>query len=355
MRKVTPKKRTTLLVVGAVLAALGYATFATASADTTTASADNQYVFFRGGNNHVYEAFHDANGWHGGYDLCTKYHWGCASTSAPSVAVNPTNNDQYVFFLGSNGDIYEAFTQSGGWHGPINMCTSHHWGCGLSSDPDVGVGDDGTQYVFYRGGNNHVYQAFHNSNGWHGGFDLCSRFGWTCSLLSPPRVGVNPSNNYKYVVYLGSNGDIYEAFNTSSDALRDWHNPINMCTSHHWGCGLSSAPDVGVGDDGTQYVFFRGGNNHVYQAFRNSNGWHGGFDLCSRFGWTCSVLSPPRVGVNPSNNYKYVFFLGSNGDIYEAFNTSSDALLDWHGPINMCTSHHWGCGVSSEPDIAMSP
>jgi Tfp pilus assembly protein FimT len=43
MRKVMPRKRKTLLVVGAVLAvlaALGYPTLATASADTT-ASADN--------------------------------------------------------------------------------------------------------------------------------------------------------------------------------------------------------------------------------------------------------------------------------------------------------------------------
>jgi hypothetical protein len=80
--------------------------------------------------------------------------------------------------------------------------------------------------------------------------------------------------------------------------MLDWHAPVEQVHQPSLGLRPQFRTRRGIGDDGTQYVFFRGGNNHVYQAFHNSN--------------------------------------------------------DWHGPINMCTSHHWGCGVSSAHDIAKS-
>jgi hypothetical protein len=45
----------------------------------------------------------------------------------------------------------------------------------------------------------------------------------------------------------------------------------------------------------------------MYTAVYDANGWHGGFDLCNRYGWGCSSTSPIRVAVNPSNDYRYVF------------------------------------------------
>lgn len=260
-----------------------------------------------------------------------------------------------MYFVAGKGDIYEAANQSGRWNAPIDMCASHHWGCGVGSEPDVAVGDDGNQYVFFVGGNSHVYEAVYDAGGWYGGYDLCSRFNWGCSPLSPPSVAVNPSNDQAYVFFQGRNGDIYEAWNVSGAPLRGWYGPINTCTSHHWGCGVSSAPDVGVGDDGNQYVFYRGGNDRTYEVVHDSNGWHGGYDLCSRTAWNCSSISAPNAAVNPSNDHAFLFFLGRDGDIDEAWNVSGTPLRGWYGLLNTCTSHHWGCGVLTAPDIAVSP
>lgn len=76
----------TLVVADALLAALTYQAPATAATDTATASADNQYAFYVGGNHHVYEAVYDSTGWHGGSDMCS-HGWGCDSVSPPAVAV----------------------------------------------------------------------------------------------------------------------------------------------------------------------------------------------------------------------------------------------------------------------------
>jgi hypothetical protein len=128
-----------LLLVGALLAALGFQTAAAASTDTAAPVGGNQYVLFPGTNGRIYEAFYDSDGWHHGLDMCV-LGLGCSSISSPlSVAVNPSNDDQYVIFVGSDGDIYEAVNQSGAWHGATNMCTSYHWGCDVGTAPDIAV------------------------------------------------------------------------------------------------------------------------------------------------------------------------------------------------------------------------
>jgi hypothetical protein len=99
-----------------------------------------QYVFYRGGNGRIYEAYyHVGDGWHGGLDMCGTYGWGCTPSTGPGAAVNPATNAQYVFYRGSDANIYEAYYQAGTWN-LQNMCTSHNWGCGVADEaPDVGA------------------------------------------------------------------------------------------------------------------------------------------------------------------------------------------------------------------------
>lgn len=103
-------------------AALAYQVSSIAATGAATASTDNQCAFYVGGNNHVYEAVYDSSGWHGGYDLCG-HGLGCDATSPPSVAVNRSNHDLYAFFVGRNGDIYQAIEQSGRGNSPVDCAT----------------------------------------------------------------------------------------------------------------------------------------------------------------------------------------------------------------------------------------
>jgi hypothetical protein len=202
----------------------------------------NQYVIYLGGNGDLYQAVLGSRGWRWS-DMCTSHGWGCALSSPAGVAVNPSTNDRFVFWRGRRGDIFEAFYQSGAWHGPIDMCTRDGWGCGVAvGAPDVGVGDNGNQYVIYLGGNGHLYQAVFGSRDWRWS-DMCTSHGWGCKPSSSAGVAVSPSTNDRYVFWRGPRSDIVEAFYRSGA----WHRSTNVCTSSGWGCGVAPvAPSVAV-------------------------------------------------------------------------------------------------------------
>lgn len=306
-------------------------------------------VFFAGGNGHLFESVFRNTKWRGEHDMCASQGWGCPAGSAAGVAVNPATDDQYVFWRDAQGDIKEAFHQSGEWRGPINMCTRPGWGCRVASAaPDLAVGDDGNQYVVYRGANGHIYEAFHRSGAWHGGYDTCASLGWGCLPSSAASIAVNPANDKQYVFWRGVHGGINEAVYRSGA----WHGPINMCTKRGWGCRVASAaPDVAVGDDGSRYVVYTGANGHIYEALHRGGAWHGGLDMCAAEGWGCTPSSAASIAVNPANDQQYVFWRGAHGNINEAFQRSGA----WHGPINMCTTEDWGCRVASAaPSVAVS-
>ncbi|MBO0864177.1 MAG: hypothetical protein J2P16_03795 [Mycobacterium sp.] len=314
-----------------------------------TASKAVQHVFFAGRNGHLFESFFRPFGWRGQHDMCTGHGWGCTPSSSPGVAVNPATNDQYVFWRGAHGDINEAFRQSGAWRGPIDMCIKKDWGCAVAAGaPDVAVGEDGSQYVVYRGANGHLFESVFGPNGWRGEHDMCTSHGWGCNPSSAASVAVNPATDDQYVFWRGTHGDINEAFDHSGA----WRGPINMCTKKSWGCAAAAgAPDVAVGDDGSQYVVYSGADGHNYEAFRRSGAWHGALDMCASYSWGCTPSSAASVAVNPATDEQYVFWRSARGDINEAFHQSGA----WHGPINMCVRRGWGCRVASAaPSVAVS-
>jgi hypothetical protein len=142
------------------------------------------------------------------------------STAAVAAAVNPANNRQYVFWRGEDGRIYEAW-HTGGRHGPLNK------GWTSPSAPSTAVTTSSHQYVLWRGANSHIYEAWY-TNGWHGPLDLTStlRLGTAGLTTSTPAVGVNPVSGRQYVFWRGVNRRIYEAWYTTG-----WHGPANMGSS----------------------------------------------------------------------------------------------------------------------------
>jgi hypothetical protein len=95
----------------------------------------------------------------------------CASApgyqSGASVAVDPTTDEQWVLWDGSNGDIWETlFTESGGWVGPEDK------GWVTASAPSVAADDAGNQWVFWIGSNGDIWEAYYTVGvGWTGPAD----------------------------------------------------------------------------------------------------------------------------------------------------------------------------------------
>jgi hypothetical protein len=263
--------------------------------------------------------------------------------SAPGVGVNPSDDYQYVFWRGNNADTYEAYW-TGSWNGPQDMYANYGFGSDAASASAVAVSNDNNAYVYWTGTTGDIYEANYTaSTGKWGHLDLSSAQGLG-TATSAPGVGVNPTDDYQYVFWRGANGDLYEAYWSGS-----WHGPQDMYANYGFGSDIASAPAVAVSDDNNAYVFWRGTNGDIYEAnYTASTGKWGHLDLSTAQGLG-TATSAPGVGVNPSTDHQYLFWRGANGDLYEAYWTGS-----WNGPQDMYANYSFGTNIASAPAVAVS-
>ena len=217
--------------------------------------AGNRYVFWQGANGHIFEAWYH-QGWSRPRDLTSIYRWGPPgrSTSAVAVAVNPGNEDQYLFWRGAGSQIYGAW-YDGRWHRPVSM------GWSSASAPGVAVTLAGNRYVFWQGANGHIFEAWYH-HGWSRPRDLTSIYRWgpPGRSTSAVAVAVNPGNEDQYLFWRGAGSQIYGAWYDGR-----WHRPVSM------GWSSASAPGVAVTLAGNRYVFWQGANGHIFEAWYDAN------------------------------------------------------------------------------------
>jgi glucosylceramidase len=130
----------------------------TSSAPAAAATAaGHQYVFWTAPSGDLFESRHTRS-WSRPVDLTRSNHWGQAgrAQSAPAVAVNSGNEHQYVFWRGRNGHMIEAYFD-GQWHAPANR------GWGAASAPSAAVATDGQQFLLWLGPGGRLYEAWHQS------------------------------------------------------------------------------------------------------------------------------------------------------------------------------------------------
>jgi glucosylceramidase len=142
-----------------------------ASAPSAAATeAGHQYVFWQSTTGDLEEASY-IQGWHGPQDLTRIYRWGARGrpASAPSATVNPSNDRQYVFWRGPDDEIHEAWN-TGRWHAPVNS----HWR--TLSAPGAAVTTGSDQYVFWQADDGDLYRAAYLGS-WVAAFDTGWRVG----------------------------------------------------------------------------------------------------------------------------------------------------------------------------------
>jgi hypothetical protein len=228
----------------------------------------------------------------------------------PSVAVAP-NGNQFVFWKGSDGNLWEQMWRGSGWLGPINL------GMGpLGSNPSAGVDGLGRTYVFWQGPDRNLWEAFWSGSAWVGPI----RFG---PAGSQPTVAVGANGN-QYVFWKGSDGNLWEQLWRGSG----WLGPFSL------GMGpLGTAPSAGVDAKGATYVFWRGLDGIVTEGFWNGSAWVGP----ARMG---PVGSQPAVAVQ-ANSSQYVFWRDGDGSLWEQIWFGGDWLQPFSlgmGPLGSAPS-----------------
>lgn len=209
------------------------------------------YVFWRGKNKHIYEAAFEGR-WSGPQDLTRRLGWGASgeTASAPAVAISPGTFQQFLFWRGAGGSIYEAWN-SGRWHGPTRM------GWSAASAPTAAVTDSGHEYVAWQGENGHIYEASF-VHGWNPARDLTKLHHWGHSgePASSPALSVNPSSGEQYLFWRTETGSVYATWYTER-----WHAPVDM------GWEGASAPSVAEDSAGAVYVLWQGPGAVIDEAW----------------------------------------------------------------------------------------
>jgi hypothetical protein len=249
---------------------------------------------------------------------------------SPAVATDKFGNI-FTFWENQNADLEEAYysATSGTWNGPVQV----NGGMGpLDSTPAVATGPQSSggyayQYVFWRGTNGDLKEAFWNGS-WNGPNDLGDG-----PLASAPTAGVDGSGN-EYVFWENNTGNLEETvWNGSAWSAQ---HPVNG------GMGpLGSSPTVAVAGNGDQYVFWRATNGDLDETFWNGSAWNGPTDRGDG-----ALASPPTAGVDGSGN-EYVFWESGTGNLEETA---------WNGSSWSATHAISGMGpLGSAPALATAP
>jgi len=149
------------------------------------------------------------------------------------------------------------------------------------------------------------------------------------------------------IFYVGANQHVYELWSWSQNPGWQWNDLTSASQDF-----FVTAPPVAEGSPlvsfndtvaGIDAVFYLGTNQHVYELLFNSSGHWNWFDITQQlqtnYSWVplVGVGSSLAAHVNPMNQTEEVFFLDSNGNVYEAW-ASSSSPSTWYaagsGPIN---------------------
>jgi len=277
--------------------------FANAAPTSVIASNGAVITFWEGADGNLWQALGQPTG-----ALAGPYKLGMGPLgSAPSVAYYSPSNATFVYWEGGDGNLWEAYWNGSQWVGPYDR------GMGpLGSAPTAVIGSNGDVYVFWRGTDGSLYQALGNPTEPLSG---PNRLGMG-PLGSAPSVAIYSPNNATFVYWVGSNGDLTEAYWNGSQ----WVGPYDR------GMGtLGSVPSAVIGPSGNVYVHWRGTDSSLYQALGNPTEALSG---PNRLGMG-PLGSAPTVSIN-SSNVTFVYWEGMDGNLWEGYWTSSG----WVGPYS---------------------
>jgi len=250
--------------------------------------AGEQFVFWQGTDGTLWDKWYTGHSWHGPAKIATAGRM----ASAPSVAVG-RGGEQDVFWKGTDGNLWETW-HTQGWHRAVNL----HAGP-LGSAPAAGVDGRGELFVFWEGTDGSLWDRWYTSGRWHGP----GRITVAGKMGSPPAVAVKRSGEQD-VFWRGRDGNLWETWHTQS-----WHPPVDL------GAGpLGSAPTAGVDQAGEQFVFWQGTDSTLWDRWYTGGQWHGPAKIT-----TAGTLgSAPGVAVQPSGQQN-VFWKGTDGNLWETW------------------------------------
>ena len=296
-----------------------------ASSPSTAMMPDGstQTVFWQGPSNHLFEKWFAAGAWNGPVDVSASFFGGSAPLYSAPVITITTSGTQILFWRGPQDHVFEAWF-NGHWNGPVDATSSYfHDNAPLSSAPSATVLSDGTQAVFWQGPWNHVFEAWWNGH-WNGPVDVTGAYFGGAAVGSAPTVALT-TDGQQMIFWRDGSGHLAEAWWNGH-----WNGPVDVTTSYFAGAApLASSPSVAVTPNGTQLVFWQGPSGHLFEAWWNGR-WNGPSDwTAAAFAGTAALTSSPSVAITGGGS-QLVFWQGGSQTLWEAWFTAG-----WNGPAEL--------------------
>jgi len=229
---------------------------------------------------------------------------GSSASDGPHLAAAArSNGENYVYWRDpATGYLRESWYAGGVWYGPITLTHAGQ----LGSAPTVAIDSNGTQYVFWKGTNGHLWETWY-SNGWLGPLELGMG-----TLGSAPTATAWGSQ--VDVFWKGTDGNLWEAYYAGG-----WHGSFQVPMGQ-----LGSAPATASYATGEQDVFWKGTDGKLWYGYYVNGSWHGSYSL-PQMG---TLGSAPTVSIQPTSGQENVFWRGTDGTLRQAFFAGGS----WYGP-----------------------
>lgn len=265
---------------------------------------------------------------------------GQPATSAPSVGVYASADQLHIAYLGSNGEIWDAFfcpnCSGGQWQlQKINLggMTS---GAAAATPPSVEEysGHD-QQHFAYRTASGEILDAYYcpNCSGAKWNLQKINLGGMTSApaAVAQPVLSTYAAHDQQHFVYLAAKGEIWDAFFCPGCSGNKWKSQKINIDGVTTGPSAVSSPSVSVYLEADQQHFaYLAGNGEIWDAFWcqkcgsgewklqkiNLGGVTSGPSATSPPSISEYLVGPPASGVHNQLHFAYT---AKAGDIWDAY------------------------------------
>ncbi len=257
----------------------------------------DQWLYYRGSEGAVWELELNSTGWHS-----SRIGGQMAPNTVPTAVRDPITGTQWVYYQGTNGGIWAMYMEQNVWHLGTSAIGGH---AAPGTSPTV-MRDQasGDQWVYYQGSEGGIWGMVLTQSGWQVGTSAIG--GHAASGTSPVAVRDAPTGD-QWVYYQGTNGGIWGMLLTQSG----WQ----VGTSAIGGkaaAGTSPAVmrDAATGD---QWIYYQGTSGGIWGMGLTQSGWQVG---TSAIGGKAAAGTSPAVMRDPVTWDQWVYYQGSEGGIW---------------------------------------
>ncbi len=266
-----------------------------------------QYVYWRGSDGNVWTTVWTGSAWKPPEQIARPEGGGYAMRegTTPGVVMDPTTRNQFVYFQGTDGGLW-TLSYSGGWHS-----TPLFGQLAPGASPAV-VRDlnTGSQYVYWRGSDGNVWTTVWTGSKWKEP-ELIKRpegGGYAIREGTNPGVVIDPSRN-QFVYFQGTDGGLWTLSYAGGWQIR--------------GLGGQLAPGASPAvvrdpSTGSQYVYWRGSDGNMWTTVWTGSTWKPAerIERPEGGGYGVREGTNPGVVMNPSTREQFVYFQGTDGALW---------------------------------------